>query len=351
MDRKRYIEYLNETSRMVMPFIKASMEKAVLGVPELENHLFYLFKYREDRPLLKPTLFRLAYESCGGKEFETYLPFAAACELINISSYQANSSFDNKLGVLSNEDKDGQVMAAMITRELAAKLVFQISNGFIGEKKLKELAECISTSNLFIYKAQHYDLNVLSFSNRKMFERYIQDREFYLHDYHKRCYFGSGIFSGQVALAGAIAADADNAHKIALMKFGEIYGTALHKINDLGDFLPGEERHGRIYQDFFCDIRNGRLTLPVYELYTKHNKVYLNIISILNGENPNYEEVHSLFTSLNIVDIAKKDAKSSYYAAKKCLKDIPLTEQKGGLFSMLSILKSNKYYHRSKNRI
>lgn len=346
MDRKRYIEYLNETSRMVMPIIKASMEKAVLGVPELENHLFYLFKYRENRPLLKPTLFRLAYESCGGKEFEAYLPFAAACELLNISSYQANSSFDNKLGVLSNEDKDGQVMAAMITREIAAKLVYQISDGIIGEKKLKELAECISTSNLFIYKAQHYDLNVLSLSNRRTFNRYIQDKELYLHDYHKRCFYGSGIFSGQVALAGAIAADADNVHRDAIREFGEIYGTALHKINDLGDFLPGEERHGRIYQDFFCDIRNGRLTLPVYELYTKHNNAYLEIINSLNEENPNYEKVHSIFTSLNIVDIVKKDAKRSYNAAKRCLKNIPLSEQKGGLFSMLSILKSNKYYHR-----
>lgn len=347
MDKKKYIEYLNETSCMVMPIIRASVEKAVFGVPELEKHLFLLFEHREDKQLLKPTLFRLAYELCGGKEFERYLPFAAACEMLNISSYQANSSFDNKLGVLSNEDKDGQVMAAMITRELAARLVYQISDGFIGEKKLRELAECISTSNLFIYKAQHYDLNVLSFSNRRMFEHYIQDRELYLRDYHKRCYFGSGIFSGQVALAGAIAADADNAHRDALTKFGEIYGTALHKINDLGDFLPGEERHGRIYQDFFCDIRNGRLTLPVYELYTKHYNVYLDIISSLNGENPNYEEVHSLFKRLNIVDIVKKDAKGSFYAAKRCLKDIPFPEKKGGLFSMLSILKSNKYYHRS----
>lgn len=351
MDRKRYIEYLNETSRMVMPFIKASMEKAVLGVPELENHLFYLFKYREDRPLLKPTLFRLAYESCGGKEFETYLPFAAACELLNISSYQANSSFDNKLGVLSNEDKDGQVMAAMITRELAARLVYQISDGrFIGEKKLKELAECISTSNLFIYKAQHYDLNVLSFSNRKMFECYIQDRELYLRDYHKRCYFGSGVFSGQVALAGAIAADADNAHRDALMKFGEIYGTALHKINDLGDFLPGEERHGRIYQDFFCDIRNGRLTWPVYELYTKFPNIYTDIMNILNEDRPNYDEIHTLFISLAIVDGVKKEAKNSYIAAKKVVKDIPLYSSKSGLLSMLSVLKSNKYYHRAYNK-
>lgn len=348
MDRRKYIEYLNETSQMVMPIIIASIEKTVSSVPELEKHLFLLVKYRIDKPLLKPTLFRLAYEACGGKEFETYLPFAAACEMLNISSYQANSSFDNKLGILSNEDKDGQVMAAMITRELAAQLVYRLSDNMIGETKLKELANCISTSNLYIYKAQHYDLNVLSFSNRQMLGLYIQDRELFLRDYNLRCYFGSGIFSGQVALAGAIAADTDETHRNTLKDFGEIYGTALHKINDLGDFLPGEERYGKLYQDFFCDIRNGRLTLPVYELYTKYQDVYYDIMSILNKEEPNFNEIHKLFISLDIVDELKKGAKDSYIAAKKIIKDIPVSEQKGGLLSMLSILKSNKYYYRAK---
>ena len=117
MDRKIYIDYLNETSRMVMPIIMASIEGAVAQTPELEGILSLLTKQRLDKPLLKPTLFRLAYEVCGGKEFERFLPFSAACEMLNISSYQANSSFDKKLGVLSKKDKDSQVIAAMITRE------------------------------------------------------------------------------------------------------------------------------------------------------------------------------------------------------------------------------------------
>ena len=334
---------------MVMPIIMASIEKEVSNVPELEKHLFLLVNHRIGKPLLKPTLFRLAYEACGGKEFETYLPFAAACEMLNISSYQANSSFDNKLGILSNEDKDGQVMAAMITRELAAQLVYRLSNNAIGETKLKELADCISTSNLYIYKAQHYDLNVLSFSNRQLFELYIRDRELFLRDYNLRCYFGSGIFSGQVALAGAVAADADEIHRNTLKDFGEIYGTALHRINDLGDFLPGDERYGRLYQDFFCDIRNGRLTLPVYELYTKYQDIYFSIMNILNEKVPNYDKIHTLFISLDIIDGVKKEAKDSYIAAKNVLKGIPLSDLKGGLLSMLSILESNKYYHRALN--
>ena len=347
MDRRKYIDYLNETSRMVMPIIVASVEKIVSDIPELEKHLILLLKHRIGKPLLKPTLFRLAFEVCGGKDFESYLPFAAACEMLNISSYQANSSFDNKFGILSNEDKDGQVMAAMITRELASKLTYSLSDKNVGEKKVIELANCISTSNLFIYKAQHYDLNLLSFSNQRMFESYIKDRNLFLCDYYKRCFFGSGIFSGQVALAGAIAANANESHRTALKNFGEIYGTALHKINDLGDFLPGEEQFGRLYQDFFCDIRNGRLTLPVYELFIRHKTVYSEIMHILNEETPNYDKIHALFVSLDIVDGVKKNARESYNAAKRSVIDIPFSKSKGMLFSMLSVLISNKYYHRS----
>ncbi len=347
MDRKNYIQYLNETSFMVMPIIMASLENTVGKTPELEEILSLLIKQRVAKPLLKPALFRLSYEVCGGKEFEKFIPFAAACEMLNISSYQANSSFDNKLGVLSKKDKDSQVIAAMITRELAVRLLYKLQDNYVDLKTIASLSNCLSTSNLYIYKAQHYDLNLLSFYNQQMVDRYVSDRELFFRDYHTRCYYGSGIFSGQVALAGAIAANADDAHKDALKEFGEIYGTALHKINDLGDFLPGEERNGRLYQDFFCDIRNGRLTLPVYELYTRHKDIYSEIMSFLKEEKPDYDTIHSLFISLNIVDDVKEMAKKAYVAAKNIVKDIPFSEQKGGLFSLLSVLKSNKYYHRA----
>lgn len=347
MDRKKYFDYLSETSSMVMPVIMASIENVVTETPDLKDILSLLAKQRQDKLLLKPTLFRLAYEVCGGKEFEKYLPFAAACEMLNISSYQANASFDNKLGVLSKRDKDSQMIASMITRELTDKLLHKLLDYNIELKVIADLDECLSVSNLYIYKAQHYDLNILSFYNPKMVERYISDRELFLRDYHTRCFYGSGIFSGQVALAGAIAANADDVYKKSLQEFGEIYGTALHKINDLGDFLPGDERNGKLYQDFFCDIQNGRLTYPIYELYTKYNSIYSKIVNVLKADQPDFDAIHALFVSLNIADDVRKEAKDAYVAAKKSVQHIPLSEYKRGLFSMLSVLKSNKYYHRA----
>ncbi len=347
MDRKEYINYLTETSDMVMPIILDVMSESSLNIPDLDDLLSFLSRMRMNRPLLKPTLFRLSYEACGGKDFEKFLPFAAACELLNISSYQANASFDNKLGVLSKKEKDNQVIAAMISRELASQLASRLKRNDIDSGVINELCICLTISNLYIYKAQHYDLNVLSVSNQPMFEKYISDRDLFLQDYHTRCYYGSGIFSGQVALAGAIAAGADEKYKNSLREFGEIYGTALHKINDLGDFLPGDERNGKQYQDYFCDFKNERLTLPVYELYTRYQEVYSKMKCLLNEEEPNYADVHGLFVSLDVVDTVKKIAKGAYVAAKKSIENIPLSEHKRGLLSMLSVLKSNKYYHRA----
>lgn len=347
MDRKEYINYLTETSDMVMPIILEAMSEVSNNIPDLDGLLSFLSRMRMNRPLLKPTLFRLSYEVCGGKNFEKYRHFAAACELLNISSYQANASFDNKLGVLSKKEKDNQVIAAMISRELASQLISRLKKNSIDSGVMNKLYACLTISNLYIYKAQHYDLNVLSVSNQPMFEKYISDRDLFLQDYHTRCYYGSGIFSGQVALAGAIAADTDESWQISLKNFGEIYGTALHKINDLGDFLPGDERNGKQYQDYFCDFKNGRVTLPVYELYTRYPDVYSEMRKIMDEKEPDFDAIHRLFIGLDIVDEIKEMAKVAYISAKKTIEKIPTTDYKRGLLTMLSVLVSNKYYHRA----
>ena len=137
------------------------------------------------------------------------------------------------MGILSKEEKDSQVIAAMICREMITLLMGLLRHNNVDEKIISCLNDSLSTSNLFIYKAQHYDLNLLSLSNTKQSAMYLVDRKKFLHDYNIRCYYGSGIFSSQVAMAGAIAANANDEYCQALKNFGSIYGTALHKINDL----------------------------------------------------------------------------------------------------------------------
>ncbi len=274
MDRKEYFNYLKDTSKLVLPYIEEQLELVCKNEPELKDVFLVFYKKRFSANLLKPTLFRLSYEICGGDKFKNIIPIAAAFEVLNISSYQANSSFDNKMGVLTKEEKDSQFIAAMISREISINLINESKND-IKESTLNDINNCISRSNHYIYKAQHYDLNLLTVNR---IDKYVKYEE-YLSKYIDRCYLGSGFFSGQCALGGAIVAKADENLQNKLMEFAELYGTALHILNDLADYYPGEERRTKLYQDDFSDFNNGRLTLPLYLLLNSKKKISSKIYS------------------------------------------------------------------------
>lgn len=347
MERDIYFKYLENTSSLVLPLIKEQVELVCKNEVELKEILMLFYEKRFNNLLLKPALFRISYEICGGKNFERLLPIAAAFEVLNISSYQANASFDNKIGVLSKEEKDSQFMAAMISREISDKLIDQCV-GVVDDSILNGIKSCISKSNSFIYKAQHYDLNLLSKDRIDHFNNY----ENYLSFYTDRCYFGSGIFSGQCAYAGAIAAKAPEKEKQALVQFAESYGTALHIINDLADFFPGEERKSKLYQDDFCDLKNGRLTLPLFLLLKSPKTKGLSEIAGLASKNEytaaDFSEIQKIIIENGIADSCKVLVKEKFIEAKKHLEIFEETDIKHLLLALLSVLESNKFYHRIK---
>ncbi len=345
MERAKYFQYMKETSELVLPLIIEQVEQVYHNENELKEILLFFYKKRFNKSLLKPTLFRLSYEISGGENFEQILPIAAAFEVLNISSYQANSAFDNKLSVLTKEQKDSQFIASMISREISDKLIDQCK-GTISDNILNKIKTCISESNSQIYKAQHYDLNILSVNNISRFKDYNN----YLEFYNKRCYYGSGVFSGQCAKAGAIVANTDENIKKALLEFGELYGTALHIINDLADYYPGEERKTKLYQDNFCDFRNGRLTLPLYLLLKSNNIIVKETtINYTTKKDLTFEDyliIQDFLFEEKIVEKQLNLIKEKFIEAKHCLEDFPLTNSKRFLLALLSVLDSNKFFHR-----
>lgn len=347
MHKDLYIQFLSETSQKVFPILKQEIEDNVFREKELSEILLFFYKKRENKSLLKPTLFRLAYEICGGKEFDKVKNTAAAFEALNISSYQANSAFDNKMGILNKEAKDDQFIASMISREIATKLVLKDMD-VLPHETTSKIIKCISVSNLYIYKAQHYDLNLLSNAN---YGKYAVSEDKFNTDYHNRCYFGSGIFSGQTALAGAIMANANEGKQRALQLFGEIYGTALHKINDLADFFPGEERNDKLYQDNYCDIRNERLTFPVYRLRLNYQDKYKELCALINDNSKAdiTQDVTYILSNTTLIKDVQKVAREAYCEAKKALTIFETSNSKKMILTLLSVLDSNKFYHRTKD--
>lgn len=285
MSRAAYFTYLTETASVVGPYIEKLLQPYHEEHDGLYNELMLFAGPRLRRPLQKPALFRLTYEVCGGKDWERYIPVAAAFELLNISSYQANASFDSKLGTLTDEKKDAQFIAAMISRELAAKAVRECSD--LSQDQIMGLEMSISTINHHIYQAQYLDLFVLT---TLRLERYQDDEDAFLKDYFSRCHHGSGVFnSGICSWAGKLAS-VDDCGVDSLGAFGDHFGTGLHLLNDLGDYAPSVEPqpNPRDYQDRYSDFRNRRLTIVLYYLLTRaESHVRTSLISLLNGESEN----------------------------------------------------------------
>lgn len=344
MRRAEYFNFLQETSKLVWPTIKNYVEPFRDVNKELYDILMVFVKSRLNGRLQKPALFRLAYELCGGKDWEKVIPAAVAFEFINISSYQANSAFDDKLGVLTKPQKDSQFIASMISRELSFKAASKIEKDFSKQSATK-LYSSLSMSNYYIYIAQHYDLNVLKTDK---IENYNEERVFF-RDYFNRCFYGSGIINGQCAYIGGLLGGGKPEDLDSLRNFGENFGTGLQIINDLGDFVPAgfDSLIGKAFQDQYSDFRNARLTLPLYHLLRFGNsQVKAKVRSIIDERHFDTDslfEVTLLLIEEGVVDSVKKTAREFTERAKDQLSMFKENVSKHLLLIMATIISTNKY--------
>lgn len=345
MERIEYFRFVKETSQIVAPIIRNYLKPYEEADSELYKNILFFSKIRFSKPLQKPALLRLSYELCGGNKFESIAPIAAAIELLNISSYQANSAFDNKLGILNKAQKDSQFIASMISRELSQKIINDLQ--FIDNNITNEIFNSISIINNNVYLAQHFDLNILITDN---LEKYLKNEKTYLNDYFKRCYLGSGIFNGQICKIGALLANADNDQKKSLISFGENFGTALQILNDIGDFIPSgfDKKINRDFQDQLSDIKNGRLTLPLYySLSTSDGLNLLFLKKIIKEQVVNDEDSYKIFEIIlnrSFIKYSKRILNNYTKLAKDSVKIFEKNSKKDMMLILLSIIHTNKYY-------
>lgn len=335
MDKSHYFDLMRETSEEALPLIRRHIDSLREVEPELHGIMRYVLDRRDNGLLLKPFLVRLAYEICGGSDWRKTAAVGAAFELLNISSYQANASFDNKLAVLTVEEKNSQFIASMITRELCGECVRDaVSDN--GHPLSRTLSTDLGESNKHIYIAQHYDLNLLT-ANRLQF---YSDEDVFLRGYTSRCYHGSGVFSGRCARAGALLADASSTATAALQHFGEEFGTGLHFMNDLADFVPPGTSGGmgRSFQDQLSDIKNGRLTLGCYLLLTGADTDGARLLRLIKGGDTSEETLDGLMTYMNKTGIVSHIRKlgEEYARRAKCALSIFEDSEAKALLSVMS---------------
>ena len=344
MKRDEYFRFLKETSDVVSPIFLKYMDPFLNIDKELYDTLMLFVRRRINKPLMKLSLLRLSYEICGGKDWSKIIPAAAAFEFINISSYQANCAFDNKLGVITRSQKDSQFIASIITRELASQIITELRKDF-NESLLNAIYASLSKSNYYINLAQHYDLNILNIKN---YENY-QDDKYYLKEYISRCYYGSGIFNGQCAYIGGLLANAQQEQLEALKEFGENFGTALQIVNDIGDFVPMDidSLINKDYQDQYSDFKNGRLTLPLYHLLRFGSpetiKRAKDIIYKERFDKETLIEVTQFLLREGSISHAKEKAREFIKKAEKQLIIFRESKNKYLLLIMTTVILTNKY--------
>jgi len=351
MDKSTYFRAMGRVSTLTWPYIKSAVEGA-FPVPSTYSspRLLAILRLREGRPLLKPFLVYLTsteHRVCDHQQVpEPALICGAAAELINIASYQCNSALDEKNGVFSPDEKDEQQLSAVLSREATIQLSMHPSiPDSVGAPQL--LSDAYST----IARGQLLDLFELTFAKLSAYT----DSNHFFSRYALRCELLSGIFTKNCAILGARLGGASRAEEALLAEFGLNLGIAMQIANDIGDLVPPEREEGfnKPYQDSFNDLRNGRLTLPIYLLLKEVKKTdrrdLLQLASssnLVGGRTPRYQWASTLFACSKAWPATRKLAKSYAQRAKHALHKLPASEAKVFLSCMASIARSNKYNYR-----
>jgi len=300
---KRHFDRVDETSEVVWPIIDKALSKCYKeNNNNLSKHMeVFISKRREKKRLLRPYLARLAFEICGGENWERYAPAWAAMEMFNISTYQSNICFDNKINLrYASTSPSNQFISSMITFSIANELIHQTP---MSDMAKAQSCHLLSVCNRKVYLGQYEDINNLSIS-AFLDENEQIDRSSFFDAYIERCRnIGGSTF--EVAVIGGIVADERTDKIESIRDLFNSLGAALQIINDLADYIPSKEYFTsldtvRPYTNSFGDLRMGRLTLPTYMLLS--NKHYapkiIRIYKQWDNLAPTHKELEELTSIL-----------------------------------------------------
>lgn len=327
MVQENYFELMKQTSKktdkILLPYIEGVIDEAKV-----------LPKSRIGKPRLRDVIIRLGYEITGGRNSELIAPLCASYELLNCSTYVVNWIFDEKGGPKSKSETDNLIIGGFQLRELSQRV--------LRENNLEELTESLSLINDAVYSGQNLDLNVLTLNKIEDFKTY---KDFIRH-YELRCGNLSGEFYGKCLFGGSVISRKENKQ---LYEIGKMLGIGGQASNDLGDFaLPKKNLSvcEKPYKDQLSDLKQGKLTLPVYFLIKRSgiNKEELvrfppeKIIKLLD----------STKTFEDCLDYLKKQHKK---AKKELYKNFEKSMSRDLLATALAGISSNKFITSIKNEI
>lgn len=344
VSREKYFSLMSEVSKFIEPIMVAMVRPISKKCSnELYNIIYtnVIRRSSSDRPKLRPFLLVVASASIKVDLDNNYiLKLAAVVELLNISTYLSNLSFDKK-GVCKNYNTSQKyIIASIILQSHAIEEINLLSElkPSIREKLVNVLIKYYRE----IFEGQYIDLHQLSYSS------HISE---FLPNYVQRCrYLGGSSLEGICIAGEMINYDKNGKTDSSLSLYGRFHGLALQIINDLSDFVPitkAGKSVGKESDDIFSDFKNHRATLPIYYCFQKADKKqreHLNFIQRNFADKNNQRALIEILLNTKAIHMTANLAYCSDQLALKYLSKLEDCDMKNLLLSTLNVSKVNRFY-------
>lgn len=227
------------------------------------DSFLYLYRRRFQKAIwLRPYVMAHIYEFFSGQSYHKVLPVVAASEIFNISTYQSNIIFDDKIQSKTNLDNVNQIISSFISLNIASKMLTKCDAD--SDVKLY-CVEKLQSCNQQVYAGQYIDLNVLIASNaRNLLNLSLSD---YLKLYRQRCdLIGGTTVDNCAAWALKLAGSTNKKLCDDIERLFRHWGMIMQMINDLSDFAVfiDKKQYAR-----YTDVNEGKITLPFFLILQK----------------------------------------------------------------------------------
>jgi hypothetical protein len=184
------------------------------------------------------------------------LPALTASEVFNISTYQSNLVFDDKIKneTISNVN---QFISSFVTFDVAVQMLQRLD---LPEDKVLDCVSVLNECNKDVYKGQFIDLNVLV--TRSASALLAMPEQEYVKLYFDRCRRIGGTTVDTCAFWAYTLSGKDDPEELG--KLRELFwrwGQLMQMANDLSDYTVFINQ-----KDFvrYTDLRAGKITYPFY---------------------------------------------------------------------------------------
>lgn len=203
------------------------------------------------------------------------VPALTVSEVFNISTYQSNIVFDDKIKneYISNVN---QFISSFISFNLAIHILNKVN---LPPEKVLSCINILNECNKTVYIGQYIDLNVLVTKNTSNILSMSENE--YIKFYLDRCKKIGGTTVDTCAAWAYIIAGKSNHKELSILRgLFQTWGQLMQMANDLSDYTIFINQKDYVR---YTDIRAGKITLPFYYiLQTMPQNSALSFVKTMN---------------------------------------------------------------------